>query len=258
MKKLFLSIAVLVVVAVVTLFLARNLIARKSVEVGVQHLTGFPLQIESVNIAPSLSRLEVRNLHLMNPTEFEEETFVLMPELTVDYKLGSMIKGAPHIHELVLDLAEVVIVKNAGGESNLNKLKGVASGGSKEPAEEEEDDDSAPAQYQVDHLRIHIGNVTIKDYSQGDQPSVRTMTLDIDAEYDDLNDSSDITRLVLITMMRKVRLGDFGIDTGQLTAGLGNLIGETGEAVAGTVEAAGKAAKGLLDSIRKAVPTGEE
>ena len=65
MKKILLRFAVLAVIVLVILFLARNLIPRKSVEVGVKTITGFPLEIESVHIAPSFGRLEVRDLHLI-------------------------------------------------------------------------------------------------------------------------------------------------------------------------------------------------
>lgn len=257
MKKIVLRLAILVVVVLAILFFARNLIARRSVEIGVEKVTGFPLDIASVHIAPSFGRLEVRDLHLMNPPEFAEETFVLMPELTVDYQVGSMIKGAPHINEMVIDIAEVAIVKNADGTSNLEKLKGVADGDKEDEPETEEPDEAGP-QYQVDHLRIHIGNVTIKDYSRGGEPSVRKIVLNIDADYENINDSTDITRLVLITMMSRVRLPDFGIDTAGLTQGLGDVAGAAGEAVKDTAEAVGEATKGLFDSIKKAVPGNEK
>ncbi len=82
--------------------------------------------------------------------------------------------------------------------------------------------------------------------------------LNIDADYENINDSTDITRLVLITMMSQVRLPDFGIDTAGLTQGLGDAAGAAGEAVKDTAEAVGEATKGLFDSIKKAVPGSEK
>src|SRR5262245_53857749 len=104
MKRLLLRLLILLVVIVAILFFARNLIARKSVEVGFAKYTGFPLEIESVNIAPTFGKLEVHNLHLMNPAEFEEETFVKLTDFSIDYQVGSMISGAPHIKDMLLDI----------------------------------------------------------------------------------------------------------------------------------------------------------
>lgn len=250
MKKLLMRLAILLVGVLVILFLARNLIARKSVEVGVKTVTGFPLEIESVHISPGFGRLEVKGLHLMNPSEFSEETFIQMPEFTVDYQVGSMISGSPHINEMVLSVDQLNVVKNADGISNVQKLKGIASGDqTEEPAGEKSE-----LKYQVDVLRIHIGTVTVKDFSKGEQPSVRSYALNIDATYENINDPSDISRLILITVMSKVGLPNIGVDMGDLTKGLGNVTGAAGEVLQGGAETIGKTGKGLFDTIKKAVP----
>src|SRR6266850_1811383 len=101
MKKLLWKILAALIVLLALLFFCRNLIARKSVEIGATKITGFPLEIGSVDVGLFSSKVDVRDLKLMNPPEFQDRMFVDMPQLYVDYRLGSMLSGAPHINDML-------------------------------------------------------------------------------------------------------------------------------------------------------------
>lgn len=234
MKKLFLWIAGILVILLVVLFLSLNLIARLSVQYGATKMTGFPLEIGSVSLGLFSSKVDVHDLKLMNPSEFQEKMFVDMPQLYVDYRLGSMLSGAPHINDMLINIKQLVIVKNTKGESNAQKLKGVVSSG------------KSSSKYYVDTLRVHIGTVTIKDYSRP-KPTERNVTLNVDATYKNISDSTDITRLVLLTVMSQVRLPDIGVNTDDLKKNLGDVGNQAGQALKGATDAIG----GLFDNLQK-------
>ena len=86
MKKFLLWATVGIAGIVVVLVLARNPIARKSVELGAERITGFPLTIGAVNVGLFNGQLDVENLKLMNPPDFEERQFI---------KLESGFKSVP-------------------------------------------------------------------------------------------------------------------------------------------------------------------
>ena len=239
LEKLFVRILLAVAALLVILFLARSFVARKAVEVGVTKVTGFPLQIGTVNVGLWNSQIDVRDLRLMNPPEFQEKMFVDMPQFYVDYRLGSMLKRAPHINDMFINIKQLVIVKNNKGESNAKKLKGIVSSG------------DSSTKYSVDKLRIHVGTVTIKDFSRA-KPSERNITLNIDATYYNITDATDITRLVLLTVMNQVRLPDIKMD--DLKKGLGNVTDTAGKAAKGVVDTVGKVGKSVFDTIKNAVP----
>ncbi len=239
MKKLLWIVPAGLVVLLVVLFLSRNFIARVSVEVGAKKVTGFPLKIGSVDVGLFSSKLDVRDLTLMNPPEFQERMFVDMPELYVDYRLGSMLSGTPHINDMLINIKQLVIVKNDKGDSNAMKLKGVVSGG----------DSKSSAKYQIDQLRIQVGTVTIKDYSRA-KPTERTLTLNLQRTYKNINDSTDITRLVLLTIAGSVPLPDIGIKPDDLKKDLGNVTNVAGEALKGATNVVG----GLFNNLKKVLP----
>jgi hypothetical protein len=245
MKNWLWRIGIGVVGLLIFLLLARNFIARKSVELGVKRVTGFPLTIGTVDVGLFNGQLDVRDLKLMNPPEFEEKMFVDLPTFHLDYRLGSMIRGAPHIKEMFVDLNRLVIVKNAKGESNVSRLKGVtAAGGNGAGAGK-----SSQTKYRVDLLRVHVGTVTIQDFSRG-TPSERNIPLNVNATYKDITDSTDINRLVLLTVMNQARLPEIGIKMDDLKKGLGNVQNLAGDAV----KVAAEAGKGILDALKKAAP----
>jgi hypothetical protein len=242
MKKFLAWLGIGLVVLVVALILGRNVIARISVEVGAKKITGFPLTIGSVDLGLFSGKVDVHNVKLMNPPEFQERMFVDMPQLYVDYRLGSMFSGAPHINDMLINIKQLVVVKNDKGDSNAMKLKGVVSSGG-----------SSSTKYRVDKLRIHVGTVTIKDYSKG-KPSERNVTLNVDATYKDITDSTDITRLVLLTVMSQVHLPDIGVNMNDLKKNLSGVTDSAGKALQGASQEVEKTTKGLFDSIKKAVP----
>jgi hypothetical protein len=250
MKKFLLWLGLGLVVLVVVAVLGRNFIARVSVEYGAKRMTGFPLEIGAVNVGLLNGKLDVDNLKLMNPPDFEEKMFVDLPQFHLDYRLGSMIAGAPHINDMLINLKQIVVVKNAKGESNLQRLNGVASSPSGTQSKPAKAEPAKKTSYRVDQLRIHIGTVTVKDYSKG-KLSERNMQLNVDATYKDITDSTDITRLVLMTMLTQVHLPDFGVNVNDLKKNLGNVTDSAGKALQGVSQDVEKATKGLFESIKK-------
>jgi hypothetical protein len=242
MKKLLWKILAVLVILIVIVFLARNAIARKAVEVGAKRITGFPLEIGSVNLGLFSSKVDVHDVKLMNPSEFQDKLFVDMPQLYVDYQFGSMLSGAPHINDMLINIKQLVVVKNNKGDSNAMKLKGVVSSGG-----------SSSKKYRVDKLRIHVGTVTLYDHSRTGLGE-RQYPLNIDATYSNITDSTDITRLVLLTVMSQVRLPDIGVSVNDLKKNLGDVSGNATKVLQGATENLDKAGKGFGDSLKQLIP----
>ena len=235
MKKILGWIAAALVVLGLVLFFSRNVIARRSVEYGVKRITGFPLTLGSVNLELFSSKVDVHDLVLMNPPEFPDKLFVDMPELYVDYRLHSMFSGAPHINDMLINIKQLVIVKNKT-DSNVQKLKGVLT----QPGS------TNSSKYAVDKLQIHVGTVTIKDYSRP-KPSERDIKLNLDRTYSNITDSTDISRLVLLTVLGNVRIPDIGINANDLKKNLGDVTTQAGQTLQGASDAVG----GFLDNLQK-------
>jgi uncharacterized protein involved in outer membrane biogenesis len=247
MKRFLVRILMVLAVLVVVTFLLLNFITRKVVEVGVKHKTGFPLQIGSVNFGVFGGNLEVQNLQLMNPPEFEQKMFVDLPAFKVDYRTLSMLTGSPHINEINVNVAEVIVVKNAKGQTNAQVLQArvnppsagtsqTKGGGQPKP------EPSGGAHYRVDLVRVHVGTVRILDYSKGARLFEKNITLNKDIVFKDVTESTSITALVMRTVF-----GQVGEVAGEFVKGLN-------ETTKGMPDSLQKSAQGLMESLKKALP----
>jgi hypothetical protein len=235
MKKVLKWLGICAIVCLAVLFLSLNLVARKSVEIGVKKVTGFPLEIGSLDFRVFASKIDVRNIRLKNPAAYEEPLFVDLPRLYIDYQLPSIISGKNHINDMLVELKEIVIVKKSGGDSNVAKLKQMLFSG------------KGSTKYQIDLLRVKCaGEVVIKDYSRG-KPSERRIPVNVAAEYKNISDSTDITRLVLLTVISQVHLPDIGIKPDELKKSLG-------ESVKGIGDSLDKAGKSFGDTLKQLFP----
>jgi len=244
MKKLLFRILLGLLVLVIVGVLCRNFIARKAVEIGVTEVTGFPLKIGAVQVGLFSGQLSVHDLKLLNPSEFEDSRFVDLPLFNLQYELGSLLRLAPHVREIDVRINEVVIVKNAQGKTNANTIQDKVappSANSPEPTSKSAASEKKLA-YQVDLLRVHIGTVVIKDYSKGQQPTERKLTLNRDVTFENISESTSVSALVT-----KVVLGQLGDVAGGLLKGGGAVVNNTEKVLQ-------KTGKGLLDNLKKAVP----
>jgi uncharacterized protein involved in outer membrane biogenesis len=239
MKKILLWTGIGVIGLIVVLFLARNFIVKKAVEVGTYKMTGFPLQIGGLNIGLFSGQVQVSDLKLTNPPEFKDPRFVDLPLFKVDYSTFSMLRGAPHIKELLVNVNEVVIVKNNKGQTNATMIQeklsppttGAQAGGEKKPAT------AKKTPYRVDLIRVHVGTVIIRDFSKS-TPTERKMTLNRDVVFKDVTESTSISTLVMRTI-----LGPIGDVAGDLVKGTLKDTGQNFE----------KATKGFFDSLQKSI-----
>lgn len=236
--KLIKWLLILTVVLVVGLVLARNFVVRTGLQIGARQATGFPLNIGAVDIGLLNGKLEVRDLKLTNPQDFDEKRFVDLPRLYVDYEFSSMLRRQPHVREMEVNLNELVIVKNAAGEYNAMKLKNMAAGSSTTSEKK--------TPYRVDLLKVKVGTVIVKDYSKGN-PTERVYKLNLDVTYKDLTETTDISKLVLATVLKNVGIPDLAGFSDQLNKQLGGVLGN----VKGVTDNLQKTGKGLLDVFKK-------
>lgn len=241
LKRLFARITAGMLVLLIAVFMSRDYIARRFVELGAERSTGFPIEVGSVDVSASLSRIDARNIRLINPRRYTDPTFVVMPRLSIEYRLLSMWSGVPHVDNMLIDVGQLTVVKNKQGKSNVAELK------------ETLDSRGGKSKFRIDNLRVHVGRVTIKDYA-GTTPSERRISLNIDASYKNITDSTDVTRLVLLTILNKAPLTGIGIDAGGLKKNLGNVTNSAGEIINGTAGGLQKAGKNLIDTLQKIIP----
>jgi hypothetical protein len=266
MKKTVITILAVMLAVILAVGIAKDPIARISVEKGVEMATGLKLSIDTLNIGILKTVLEIKELKLFNPPGYEDKVMLDMPEIYVDYNLPAILGGKIHLRTLRINMSELVVVKNAKGELNLNALN-VVKEQKAEKKEEPVKKEKAP-EIRIDVLELKVGRVLYKDYSKGGAPSVQEFKLNINERYTDIDDPNELVSLIIvraITNTSIARLTNFDIKalegtiTGTLAAGqqvvgqAGALLSGTGGTAAQLTQTAGTVAKETTEAAKKTV-----
>jgi len=275
MKKLIMIVVIILVIALAFSF-TKNIIAKTAISAGVKAITGLKLSMRSMNVGIVNTLIGIRGLELFNPPAFKDRLMVSMPEIYVDYDLGSFLKGKVHLEEVKLNLKEFVVVKNEKGELNLDSLKMVKEKKEKQPSKEAK----APPKIQIDALELKIGKVLYKDYSAGSPPKVREFNVNINERYENITNPYALGSLIVFKALMNTTIANLAdFDLGPLTDELGETLGKaskmaqeaaskiTGEATGKALEAskelgvkaqesAGEAAEKVKETLKGILPFG--
>ena len=217
-------------------------------------------------------KFSVPGLNLFNPKGFPDKLMVDMPEIYVNYDLGAFLKGKVHLEEVRLDLREFVVVKNKDGQLNLDSLKVVqAEKEGKVPAEKKQK--AAMPEFKIDVLKLKIGKVVYKDYSQGPQPMVKEYNININEQYTNITDPYSLASLIMVRALMNTAISNLAnFDLGPLQANVSETLDQatkmateaasqfldTGRQMGtGAEESAGEAVEKATESFKKIFQFGE-
>ncbi|MDD5745741.1 MAG: AsmA family protein [Candidatus Omnitrophica bacterium] len=245
LKKVVAAVFIILVVVIVALVAGRNFVVKAAVTSGVKAVTGLTLNIDSVNIGIGKTLLGITGVTLYNPPGFTDKVMVDVPEIYVDYDAGALLKKKIHLEEVRLNIKEFVVVRNAEGVLNLDSLKPVQTAQPKPAAAKPDSGKTEPApQINIDVLRLKIGTVVYKDYSQGATPKTREFKINIDETYEHITDPQALARLIVVKALKNTTIaGLVNFDVKSLAESLKGSVGgiegtalETTDAVTGALK----------------------
>lgn len=158
--RLAVGLALLAVALVAALILSRNWLARTALTAVIQQRTGWQTSLGAVDLGLRDGSLRISNLKILNPPRFGGGPFLDLPELYLAYNPEAAATNALQFREIRLNLAELQIVVDAAGKTNLNELQKSLG-----------DLDSAEAQTRagalrftgIDTLVLTVGRVKFRD-----------------------------------------------------------------------------------------------
>ena len=158
MKKLFkwvFRLVLVFVLLIVLLILFLDPIAKTVVERRIHDQTGLPVKIGKLSIGLRQPTLSIQNFKLGNSPDFGGSTFIDIPLIRIEYDLSALRARRIHLNTVLFNLAELHIVQNKEGKTNLQavqeraKEKLSASGSG-----------SAPPEFEgIDTLSLTIGRL---------------------------------------------------------------------------------------------------
>jgi uncharacterized protein involved in outer membrane biogenesis len=113
-RLVFLALAL-----VILLFVFKDSILRRVVEHRFRAQTGMDVQIGGLSSGVLSPVVTLRNLRLYNTAEFGGTPFMIVPELHLEFDPAALARRELHITLMRFDLAELDVVKNEAGQTNL-------------------------------------------------------------------------------------------------------------------------------------------
>ncbi len=265
MKRKFIIIPAIVFAVLIVLFFGKNMIIKTSVTTGVKAMTGLKLSIRSMNVGVFNSLLGINELQLHNPSGFEDDLMMDLPEIYVDYNLGAFMGGKVHLEEVRLNLKEFLVVKNADGQLNLDSLRVVEE----TEGEEVEKDDGKKEKtempdLQIDLLEMKIGKVIYKDYSKGTPPKEKVFNVNIDERYENITDPQSFVRLIIVKALKNTTIASLtNFDLGKLQSGISGSVKKATEMAQEAKGKAIEAGKNIVnetagETVEKATEAGKD
>ena len=117
--KWLLRIVLLVVVLVVIFFLSLDTIIRVVMENRIRAQTGMDAQIGKFTLGLRKPTITIKDFKLFNPPSFGGTSFLDIKEIQVEYDRDALKKSELRITLLQFNLAELDIVKNEAGQTNI-------------------------------------------------------------------------------------------------------------------------------------------
>ena len=224
MKK---SYKILIIVAVVLIglsFLKDMIIKAVIVNVG-SDLAGARLDVGSFSSNFFAQKIRIKNIKLYNPPGFSKEYLIDIPEVGMDFDLGAFVSGKLHLPLIVLNVNEMVIVKNEKGELNVDSLKVVKEAKQSKKAGSPDEKKSKPQKdiaMQIDLLKLNLNQVVYKDFSQGQQPVVQVYPVDLkNKTFENITSPQQLVTLILMQGMQKTAIKGAAIYAAAAMTGVG-------------------------------------
>lgn len=121
--KLGLKLLLVLLVLAGVAFLSWDWIVKKVAEKRIQSVTGMETHFDTFFVGVTKPVIHIENFRLYNPAEFGGAPLIDVPELHLEYDAAALRAGKVRIKLLRVNLAEVNLVRNAAGQTNINFLR---------------------------------------------------------------------------------------------------------------------------------------
>jgi hypothetical protein len=185
-KWIFRSVLLLALILLV-LILSRQTFGIWMTQRSIENVTSFAATISVMDIKLTRFQVVAKEISVHNPKGFCREPLVMKMNLVETYyEPLSLMSGEPHFEKLVIDINEVIVVRNLQGELNVQRLRKSKSS----------------KKFQIDELILSLGKILyIDEKKDPTQPSTYVVNAR-NRSYKNIKSASDINKIVLNLVIR--------------------------------------------------------
>jgi hypothetical protein len=200
--NLFVGFACGIFIVGLSVFMARDLLAKAFLQCTLSKALKLPVEIGRVDLGIRAPRIRIHDLRVLNPRGFDQTVFLSVPWVVADYSPRDVcIRKKFGLLSLRLFVSNVNVVKNQAGDVNLSVMEGRGKG-------------RLPA----GRVELAIGRATYLDLTLS--PGQDTKSYEIGLDQVVLENTSGLTDLlnaIILKTLEKVSFKEFGVNLRELT-----------------------------------------
>lgn len=151
--------------------------------------TGFAVQVDQLSVNPFTGKARISGLVLKNPAGWPEAGFVVLRQLRADVELLPLLGDKFVADEIVVDLAQLTLVRNQDGMLNAMAFRDGLTGHPEAGQRPAASGKASP--FLIRHLVLKFDKLTYADYS-GPRPVVTDYTLNLTRDLTNVDSVSKI------------------------------------------------------------------
>ena len=214
LKKIFIVFLILIG-AGITISLFKDQLLKSAVCLGVSQVTGTKVTMGSFALNILGQQIRIKDLKIYNPKEFPQEVLLYCPEVSVDYDLKALLKKKLHLAFVIVNLRELVVVRNKEGQLNVDNLKFLKNKSGEPPFET----------MQFDMLSLNVGRVIYKDLNKNAGSSPQVFYLNIkDKIFRDITSAHQFATLILWETLKSTTIKTAAIQAVASKFGYGSMV----------------------------------
>lgn len=188
------------VILLIMLVIFKDGIIKYTVTKAAPDVVGAYVQMDKFSWSIRKHSVRVEGFKMHNPEGFPEDDVILdVPEISVDYDLPALLNKELHFPLVVVNLREIVIIKNKEGKLNFKSLKFL-----KKDEEEKAAKPSEAMPLQIDELRLTVRKAIYKDYTKGEEPSIKIYDTKIEEKtYKNITSIQQLVNLIVADQVKK-------------------------------------------------------
>lgn len=247
------KIIVIVLAVLIGLGIVKDQVIKAAVQVGASQVLRTNVRVGGFSFGILRQSVRIKAFKIDNPKGFPKGSMLDVTQVGVDYDLPALLGGKLHFPLVILDLNEMVVVKNPDGILNVDALK---------VAEKKEAEPEKPLKLlslKIDVLRLNVNKVIFKDYTQGKEPLIQVFDVNLkDKTYKDIQSAQQLAALIMVEAMKPTAIKGakiYGVATilgaGFLPAGIAGTLLSKDSARAEFSVSFNQAYQTTLDVLRK-------
>jgi uncharacterized protein involved in outer membrane biogenesis len=204
MKKVLITLLVIVVAVVVVFSFVKNSLVKTALVNGIESATGLQTQVRSVNFGILRSLIDIKGIEIANPQGFGTQKLAKIPRIYVDADLGALLRKELHFKEVALEIEEIHIVKNKKGEFNVDTIRSIITpkpekpkSPGDEPATKKEPPPQEMPEFSIDILAFKLGKIVYSEPSEGAKGSKTEIKLNINERYENVTSLESLIQMVI-------------------------------------------------------------